>query len=275
MRTSLKRLTDKVAVVTGASRGAGRGIALVLGEDGATVYVTGRSIRGGKITDNLPGTIQDTAEEVTARGGRGIPVRCDHTSDGEVEALFRKVKHDYGRVDLLVNNVWGGYETIDGKRLEKTFSGPLWEQPIRRWEGMFTAGVRAHLVASRNAVPLMLPQHRGLIISTTIYLHQGRYGGNLFYDISKTAINRMVYGMAKELQPHNIAVIALAPGFMRTERVMTYSPEDLERLGGLKRTESTEYVGRAVASLAADPYVMQKSGSPRGRTGSGVRFHRR
>lgn len=141
----MARLRDKTVVVTGASRGAGRAITLVLGRAGATVYVTGRNA-GEETTENLPGTIRETAEAVTVQGGTGIPVRCDHTVDAEVEALFARVRGEQGRLDLLVNNVWGGYEHHEGEG----FVAPFWEQPLRHWEGMFVAGVRAHLVASRS-----------------------------------------------------------------------------------------------------------------------------
>src|SRR5215468_622719 len=148
-------LRGRVAVVTGASRGVGRGIALALGEAGATVYVTGRSEDGGT-TEGLPGTIHETAEAVTRRGGQGIPVRCDHTADAEVEALFARVTREQGRLDLLVNNVWGGYERLEWSR----FAAPFWEQPLRHWSGMFECGVRAHLLATRLALPLMFPLRR-------------------------------------------------------------------------------------------------------------------
>ena len=244
-------LKGRVAVVTGSSRGIGRGIAIVLGEAGCTVYVTGRSLRGNR-TENMPGSIDETAEVVTARGGKGIAVRCDHTVDNDVESLFQRVREEQGRLDLLVNNVWGGYEQYEFER----FTSPFWEQPLRHWHGMFEAGLRAHLVASRYAVPIMLPQHGGLIINTVAW-DRNLYLGNLFYDVAKAAIVRMAYGMAEELRQHGIAALALAPGFVRTERVMAVhalQPFPLDR------TESPEYVGRAVASLAADPQVMQKSG---------------
>jgi NAD(P)-dependent dehydrogenase (short-subunit alcohol dehydrogenase family) len=247
------RLEGKIAVVTGASRGGGRGIALALGEEGATVYVTGRSSGGGGSPAGLPGTVEETAEAVTARGGKGIPVRCDHTVDAEVEVLFDRVYREEGRLNLLVNNVWGGYEQYElGK-----FDAPFWEQPLRYWHGMFEAGVRAHFVASRLAVRLMLPRRRGLIVNTLAWLG-GKYLGNLFYDVAKAAIARMAFGMAEELRPHEIAAVALAPGFMRTEGVMaTHAEQPFD----LSQTESPEYLGRAVAALAADPEVMRKSGS--------------
>jgi NAD(P)-dependent dehydrogenase (short-subunit alcohol dehydrogenase family) len=183
----------------------------------------------------------------------GVAVRCDHTRDAEVEALFERVRSGHGRLDLLVNNAWGGYEQYDPPR----FAVPFWEQPLRHWEGMFSAGVRAQLVAARFAVPLMLPQRRGLIVNTTAWL-QGKYLGNLFYDVAKAAVNRMAYGMARELRPHGIAAVALAPGFMRTERVLAaHAAQPFD----LSRTESPEYLGRAVAALTADPDVLRKSGS--------------
>ena len=256
----MKETHDTVAVVTGASRGAGRGIALELGATGATVYVSGRSVEGGATTDNVPGTINETARLVTERGGRGIAVRCDHTVDSDVEALFARVRDDYGRLDLLVNNVWAGYEHSECKPLPLI---PFWEQPIDQWDKMFTAGVRAHLVASRLAVPLMLPERRGLIVSTTANLDALPYLRNIFYDLAKNAVSRMVWAMAQELREHGIAAVALAPGFMRTERVVEAfrragAEAALDGPGGPK--ETTTYVARAVVALASDEGVIEKSG---------------
>jgi NAD(P)-dependent dehydrogenase (short-subunit alcohol dehydrogenase family) len=248
-------LKGKVAVVTGASRGAGRGIAVSLGDAGATVYVTGRSVRGKSTTENLPGTIEDTAEAVTARGGDGIAVRCDHTVDSDVEALFSRVKREQGRIDLLVNNAWGGYEHHD----YRMFAAPLHEQPLRHWDGMFTAGVRAALVSSYFAIPLMLAKKHGLIINVTVWDHD-KFVGNVFYDLAKNAVNRMTFGMARELKPHNIAAVGLAPGFMRTERVAG-SFEAAGSKDYLNFTESPEYIGRAVVALAADSNVLQRTGT--------------
>jgi NAD(P)-dependent dehydrogenase (short-subunit alcohol dehydrogenase family) len=244
-------LGGRVAVVTGASRGVGKGIALALGAAGATVYVTGRSDEGGT-TEGLPGTVRETAAAVTQRGGQGVPVRCDHTVDAEVEALFARVTQEQGRLDLLVNNVWGGYEHFQWAR----FAAPFWEQPLRHWSGMFESGVRAHLVASRLAVPLMLANRRGLIVHTTAW-DRDKYLGNLFYDVAKAAVNRMALGMARELQAHQVAVVALAPGFVGTERVRA-------AFAGAGRVpdnlESPEYIGRAVVALAADENILAKSG---------------
>ena len=256
----MQQLKGKVAVVTGASRGGGRGIALALGKDGATVYVTGRSIRGDSTRPDLPGTtIEDTAEQVTTRGGVGIPVRCDHTVDEEVAALFERVKQEQSRLDVLANNVWGGYENYS----DETFDVPFWEQPLWRWDKMFTAGVRAHFTASRLAALLMMSRRQGLIVNTTAW-DRGKYLGNVPYYVAKTAVNRMAYGMALELRGHNIAVVALAPGWMRTEDVLRRFRTDEQHwreAPELRETESTEYVGRAVVALATDPNIMQKSGN--------------
>ena len=256
----MSSLHGSVALVTGASRGAGRGIAVELGSAGATVYVTGRSAAGGPTTDGVPGTIDETAAEVTSRGGRGIAVRCDHTVDADVESLFARIRGDHGRLDLLVNNVWGGYEHSECKPLPMA---PFWEQSLHQWDGMFTAGVRAHLAASRLAVPLMLPQGCGLIVSTTANLAALPYLPNIFYDLSKHTISRLVWAMAHELRDRGIAVLAVAPGFMRTERVT----EAFRRAGAIAALdgpggpkETPVYLGRAIAALAADPRALERSG---------------
>ncbi len=250
-------LEDVVAVVTGASRGAGRGIALELGSAGATVYVTGRSVKGAPTTDDMPGTIDETAAEVTARGGKGVAIRCDHTVDHEVEALFDEVRVESGRVDLLVNNAWGGYEDAHGG---PPAMKPFWTEPVEHWDGMFRAGLRMHWLASRHAVPLMLSRKRGLIVNTTVSLGD-RYLGGLVYDLAKNAINRLAWAMSHELGPHGIAAVALAPGFMSTER----GEENFRRHPGLRKkmggpSETPAYIGRAVVALANDPGVMEKSG---------------
>ena len=253
-------LNGQVALVTGASRGAGRGIALELGAAGATVYVTGRSVEGKPTTDNVPGTIDETARMVTERGGHGVAVQCDHTKDDEVESLFDRIRADHGRLDVLVNNVWGGYENPD--------CGPLptmafWEQSVRQWDAMFTAGVRAHIVASVHGVRLMLPRERGLVVCTTARLDVLPYLRNLFYDLAKNTAARLVWAMAHELRDHGIAAVAVAPGFMKTERVVEAfrragAMEALNGPGGPKETPT--YLGRAVVALASDSRVMERSG---------------
>jgi len=256
----MAELTDTIALVTGASRGAGRAIARELGAARATVYVTGRSIRGGPTTDNVPGTIDDTAAEVSERGGTGIAVRCDHTSDADVDALFARIRDDHGRLDLLVNNVWGGYEDPNCRPLT---IAPFWEQSVQQWDRMFTAGVRAHLTASRLGAPLMVPRRRGLIVSTTANLRALPYMRNLFYDLAKNAVSHLVWAMAQELREHNVAAVALAPGFMRTERIVEAftragAAHALDGPGGPKETPF--YLGRAIVALATDPRVLDKSG---------------
>jgi NAD(P)-dependent dehydrogenase (short-subunit alcohol dehydrogenase family) len=247
----MKPLTGKVIVVTGASRGIGRGIACVLGAAGATVYVTGRSVAGAPTTENLPGTVDETAAEITARGGVGLAVRCDHTNETDVAALFDRVQREQGRLDLLVNNAWGGYAEHDIKK----FVLPFWEQPLP-WEQMFTAGLRAQMLTARRAIPLMLPHRSGLIISTVAWDHN-KYLGALAYDVVKHATVRFCSGLARELKPHGVAALALAPGFTRTERVLAaHAAQPFD----LSRTESPEYSGRAVVALATDANVLEKSG---------------
>jgi NAD(P)-dependent dehydrogenase (short-subunit alcohol dehydrogenase family) len=253
-------LNDLVALVTGASRGAGRAIARELGAAGATVYVTGRSVDGEPTTNGVPGTIDETARDATRNGGRGIAVRCDHTLDTEVAALFGRIRDEQGRLDVLVNNVWGGYEDPACRPLPLL---PFWEQPLDQWDRMFAAGVRAHIVASRLAVPLMQPRKRGLIVSTTARLDVMPYMPNIFYDLAKHSVARLTWAMAQELRVHGIAALAVAPGFMRTERVV----EAFRRAGMEDRldgpggpSETPAYLGRAIAALAADPRVIEKSG---------------
>jgi NAD(P)-dependent dehydrogenase (short-subunit alcohol dehydrogenase family) len=242
-------LSAAVAVVTGATRGVGRGVAEALGDCGATVWVTGRSTRGGAATEGLPGTVEETAEAVEARGGVGIPTRCDHTIDSEVEELFARVGERHGRVDLLVNNVWGGYEHYDAAE----FNAPFWEQPLERWQAMFDAGVRARFVASRLAAPLLLRARRGLVVNTSFGLG-GKYLGSLLYDVAKNAVDRLAFAMAEELRPYGVAAVSLHPGFVRTERNVAYYGEPLAD------KQSPELTGRVIAALAADPELLGRSG---------------
>ena len=248
----MNNLREKIALVTGASRGAGRAIAAVLGEAGATVYVTGRTVRGAAAVDGLPGSIKETAEEVTARGGRGVAVRCDHTVDADVETLFDQIRADHGRLDLLVNNVWGGYEA-QAFGIPMT---PFWQQPRTQWESMLVAGTRAQLVTSQLAAPLMIDQQGSLIVSVVAWAYD-EYLRNIYYDLSKAAVIRVTLGMAHDLRKHGAAAIAVAPGFMRTERILAAHaahPFDLSI------TESPEYLGRAVRTLAEDPNKMDRTG---------------
>lgn len=263
-------LKGRVAVVTGASRGAGRGIAVELGAAGATVYVTGRSTRAepartyaGLLAMSelpaLPGSIDDTAGEVDRAGGRGIAVRCDHTREEDVAGLFARVQREEGRIDLLVNNAWGGHETFDG-----IFDAPFWEHPLSHWDSMMDRGVRNHLLASRCAAPMMVRERRGLIVTTTFHDRNRYLRGNLFYDLAKAAMSRLAFGMAEELRPHGVASLAVSPGWMRTEFVLAGHKTDeahWHERPELARTESPRYLGRAVAALAGDASVLDKSGA--------------
>jgi len=228
-------LSGQVALITGGSQGVGRGIALSLGERQATVYITGRN----------PELLASTAAAVSQRGGKGIALRCDHADDSQVESAVLQIQQDHGRLDILVNNVWGGYEAHpNGLGMS-----PFWKMGLEDWDGMFERGLRAHFVTNRIGVPLMLTHPHGLIVNTIAWL-QGKYLLNLYYDVAKNAVVRMTYGMALELKKHGITAVALAPGFVRTERVMAAHSKFPFDLGG---TESPEYIGRAVAHLAADP----------------------
>lgn len=260
-----RSLHGRIALVTAASRGAGRAIAAVLGEHGATVYVTGRSVRGQPTTDNLPGTIEESAEEITRRGGQGIAVRCDHANQLEVQSLFQRVREEQGQLDILVNNAWGGYEG------ERPMPAYFWQAPLRLWDAMFERGVKAHLLATYFGIPLMIESASaatrtrsrrapGLIVSTVAWDHD-KYIGS-FYDLAKHSIVRLLWGLAKELRQYRVATVALAPGFMRTERVMSHANReaDWKKIPWLKNSESPEYVGRAVAALACDERVMRRSG---------------
>ena len=227
-------LSGAVAVVTGATRGVGKGIALVLGECGATVHVTGRS------------TVEEAAAAVTERGGRGVAARLDHTDDAAVEAFFAALE----RLDLLVANAWGGYANYD----RASFTAPFWEQPVERLDVMFRAGLRAQFTALRAAAPIM----RGGLIACTGFTSATHYLGALPYDVIKAGVGRLVAGAAHELRPRGVAVVGVWPGFTRTEAVEAAFAE-----GGAKpppETHSVQFVGRAVAALAADPDRLVLSG---------------
>jgi dehydrogenase/reductase SDR family member 1 len=252
-KESMGALAGKVAVVTGASRGVGRGVALALGEAGAIVYITGRSVRGASGNGSVTGNTHDTADEVTQVGGVGVPIRCDHRNDAEVESLFRRVADEQGRLDLLVNSARGGYENMV-EAGEFTWERPFWDQPPWRWDAMFTAGVRACYVASQFAVKIMLGQRSGLIVAMSHWSGQ-KYAGNVAYGVAKAATDRMVADFAHELRPHGIAAVSLYPGLVRTERVLQFA-----QYLDLSNSESPQFVGRAIAAMAIDPHIMERSG---------------
>jgi dehydrogenase/reductase SDR family protein 1 len=233
----MANLTGKVAVVTGASRGVGRGVTLGLAEARAIVYATGRTV----------------VEDTSPTNGRVISVRCDHTVDREVEAVFQGVLAAHGRLDILVNNVWGGYECMV-EHGEFTWTKPFWEQPLWRWDAMFAAGVRAHYLAGAYAARAMVTQRSGLIVNISFWAAQ-KYLGNVAYGVAKAATDKMTADMAHELREHNVAVVSLYPGLVRTEKVM-----ESAAYFDLSNSESPQFIGRAVAALAADSEIMKKSG---------------
>lgn len=255
----MQPLKGQTALVAGATRGAGRGIACMLGAAGATVYCTGRSVRGQPATGNRPETIEETAELVATHGGVGIAVRVDHTLEAQVKALCERIQAEQGRLDILVNDIWGGDELTE-------WGQPFWTLSIPQGLLMQQRGLHTHSITSRYAVPLMLAQRRGLIIEIT----DGdipAYRGNLFYDLIKSSVIRLAYAMAEELRSYNITALALTPGFLRSEAMLElFGVTETNWRDGAQRdphfiaSETPFYVGRAVAALAADPEVGRKSG---------------
>lgn len=247
------KLNGKVAVVTGGSRGVGKGIALGLGEAGATVYVTGRTVNEKTDTGKLGGTVFSTAEAVTELGGKGIAIQCDHTDDSQVESVFQKIAKESKKIDLLVNNAWAGYEKMrEGSRF--TYFKPFWEQPFWRWDAMFHSGVRAAYISSALAARLMTKKKRGLIVNISFWSAQV-YMSNTQYGVSKAAVDKMSEYMAHELKKFNVAVVSLYPGLVRTESVMKNAKHF-----DMSNSESPQFIGRVIAALAADPDIMKKSG---------------
>lgn len=238
------KLRGKVALVTGSSRGVGRGIALVLGEAGATVYVTGRTVRGRKSRWGVPGTIHDTADEVSARGGTGIPVRCDHSKDADIRRLVARISRESGHVDILVNNAFGG---ADGRRHMLSYDAfPFWKHDFDEWwYRLFTAYLRSTLATTLYALPLMLRRPDGLIVNT-LWWNRGRYLWDLFFDLASNGVGRMVYGLDLELRTRGITAVGLSPGWTLTEGMAHHAEKTKRKLA------SPEYAGRAVAYLAMD-----------------------
>jgi NAD(P)-dependent dehydrogenase (short-subunit alcohol dehydrogenase family) len=246
-------LDGRVALVTGASRGVGKGIALALADAGATVYVTGRSVEGGEPTTSLAGTIDATAAEVTARGGEGVAVRCDHTRDDEVGELFARIERETGHLDVLVNNAWGGYELFHEGR-GREFEAPFWEQDLSIWDGMFTPRVRSQYASTRLTVPLMR-ESGGLIVNTSSFAGASREE-NPALGTAKAATDRLTLLTAEALRDLGIAVVSLYPGLVRTEGILKW-----EEYIDLSNSESPVFVGRAVVALASDPNVIERTGS--------------
>jgi len=250
----MKTLEGKIALVTGASRGVGKGIALGLGENGATVYVTGRTLARGTGVQGLEGSIDETVEAINEIGGIGFALRCDHTDDNKVKEVFDRILEKERRLDMLVNNVWGGYECMFNDHGEYIWERPFWDQPIEQWEFMFSAGVRAHYVASRYASKIMTKQKHGLIVNLSHWAAR-KYSGNVCYGISKAATDKLTSDAAHDLQQFNVSVISLYPGLVRTERIMR-ATEFLD----LSNSESPQYIGNVIAAVYTDPALMEKSG---------------
>ena len=233
----MTRLDGLVALVTGASRGVGRGVALSLHEAGCTVYASGRTVSDADLPPEVP------------------RAPCDHTDDAAVERLFARIDAERGRLDVLETNAWGGYERmVEGGRF--TWADPFWEQPRWRWDAMMTAGVRAAFVASQLAARRMVPARRGLIVNVSHWAAQKRIGSTL-YGVAKAATDKLTADMAHELGPHGVAAVSLYPGLVRTEAVLAAAAAGVF---DLSNSESPEFVGRAVAALAGDPDVRRRSG---------------
>lgn len=226
-----------IALVTGGTKGVGKGIARALSLSGMDVFVTGRSAQE---FDHLD-------DGITA-------IQCDHRDDVQVDQVFRRVLAQTQGIDVLVNNVWGGYEDM----LENgafTWGRPFWEQPLSRWDAMFSSGVRAHYRASQLATPGMVARTRGLIVNLSHWAGQ-KHIGNVAYGVSKAATDKLTRDMAFELKPHGVTVVSLYPGMVRTERVM-----EAAQWLDLTNSESPDFVGRAVVALAEDPDVLRHTGT--------------
>jgi NAD(P)-dependent dehydrogenase (short-subunit alcohol dehydrogenase family) len=229
-------LDGKVAIVTGGTKGVGGGIGRELARQGAQVFITGRSAPDHEHLDM-----------------RITGIRCDHRVDTQVKAAFNRILSEADGIDILVNNVWGGYERMvdDGNF---TWPKPFWEQPLWRWDAMFSAGVRAHYHASQLVAPTMITRRRGLIVNISFWAAQKRIG-NVAYGVSKAATDKMTADMAVELKPHSVATVSLYPGLVRTEKIM-----EAAKFLDLSNSESPEFIGRAIAALAADPDVLRHTG---------------
>ena len=234
----MKPLEGKIALVTGGTRNVGNGIALGLGEAGATVYVTGRSITG----KNTKG--------ITEAGGKGVAIVCDHSIDESVKKVFDQIKEEEGKLDILVNNAWGGYNRLRNRAKYKGFrwKDTFWKQPLELWDEMNIVGVRSNFVTSFFAAELMLKQKQGLIVNISFYASR-KYYGNVIYGVSKAAVDKMTMDMAEELKSHNISCVSLYPGYINDNK-KTPNP----------KKESSQFVGRAIASLSSDKNIISKTG---------------
>ncbi|KRE35427.1 short-chain dehydrogenase [Paenibacillus sp. Soil522] len=260
----VQALKGKIAVVAGSTRGAGRGIAASLGEAGATVYCTGRSIRGQASDMNRIETIEETAELVTALGGVGIPIRVDHTVEADVQALFEQIsKEQNGQLDVLVNNIWGGEQLTEWDK-------PFWEHSLSKGLIMQERAVKAHLITSFYGAPLMVRREKGLIIEVTDGIDY-RYRGSLFYSLAKISPIHLAAAMAADLKPYGVSAVAVTPGFLRSEEMLEhFGVTEANWLDAVQsgkpqaehfsQSETPYFIGRGIAALAASKNVLEKSG---------------
>ncbi len=257
------RLEDKVALVAGGTRGAGRGIAVELGAAGATVYVTGRTTRERRSEYDRPETIEETAELVDRAGGRGIAVRVDHLASDQVRALVRRIEDEQGRLDVLVNDVWGGERLIE-------WNVPVWEYSLDGGLRMLRLAIDTHIITSHFALPLLIQNEGALVVEMTdgtAEYNAENYRVSLFYDLAKASVIRMAWAQAKELVPHGCTAVALTPGWLRSEMMLdafgvaeSNWRDALAAQPHFAISETPRYVGRAVAHLAADPEVGRFNG---------------
>ncbi len=256
-------LKGKVALVAGATRAAGRGIAVELGTAGATVYCTGRTTRAQASEMHRPETIEETAELVRDAGGQGIALQVDHLVPGQVQALVARIEREQGGLDILVNDIWGADFLIE-------WDVPVWQQSLEKGLRMLRLAIETHIITSHFALPLLIKPPGGLVVEmtdgTTEYNHT-HYRNSLFYDLAKTSVIRMAWGLAQELKPHHCTAVALTPGWLRSEAMLDiYGVSEANWRDATAKqphfviSESPRYVGRAVAHLAGDPDVARWNG---------------
>jgi len=259
----MKPLSGKVALVAGATRGAGRGIAIELGVAGATVYVTGRTSRTQRSEYNRPETIEETAELVDCAGGHGIAVQVDHLDSDQVKALIARIESEQGRLDILVNDVWGSEHLIQ-------WNVPIWEHSLERGFRMLRLAIDTHIITSHFALPLLIRSKNGLVIEMTdgtAEYNDQNYRLSMFYDLAKASVIRMAKSLAHELAPHHCTAVALTPGWMRSEIMLEHFgvreenwQDATEQEPHFVISESPRYVGRAVAALAGDEEIARWNG---------------
>ena len=257
-------LQGRVALVAGATRGGGRGIAVALGEAGATVYATGRSTRERRSEVDRPETIEETAELVTEAGGEGIAVAVDHLEPAQVDALVQRIDAGHGRLDVLVNDIWGGELLFEWDK-------PVWEHDLDRGLRVLRLAVDTHLITSHFALPLLIRRPGGLVVEMTdgtSEYNAENYRVNTFYDLAKTAVTRLAFAQGKELAPHGCTAVALTPGWMRSEMMLdnygvteaTWRDAAAKNPHFAAISETPRFVGRAVAALAVDPQLHERNG---------------